>query len=132
MNVVANFTSTISKNTSYLLLLNKSLCRTVQRESSKIIGRNALPAKVSVLIIPEMYQKTLRGDKFLYRDYSDGENRILLFITEYNLKILKKCKTWQSNGTFDTVPLIFKQLYSIHGRKNDIIMPLVYVLSTIK
>lgn len=48
------------------------------------------------------------------------------------MKILRKCKTWQSDGIFDTVPLLFKQLYSIHGRKDDIIMPLVYVLCTHK
>lgn len=128
MNIVATSTSNVSKNTSFLLPLNKSLCRTVQRERRKVLGGHTFPEDASELIIPEMYKNTIRGEKFLYSDDYVGEDRILLFTTELNLRILKKCKIWQCDGTFDTVPLIFKQLYCIHGRKDDKLFPLVYVL----
>lgn len=132
INIISKATAVISKTTSAILPQNKSLCRTVQRERFKVLGAVALPEDALKLEMPEMYLKTLRGEKFLQFDYVDDYNRILLFTTASNLKILKKCAIWQGDGTFDTVPSIFKQLYTIHGRYMDITMPLVYVLTTDK
>lgn len=42
------------------------------------------------------------------------------------------CRTVQRDGTFDPAPSIFKQLYTLHGRLYDNLIPLVYVLTTDK
>lgn len=132
ISIVAKATANISNTTSAMLPINKSLCRTVQRERAKILGGPALPTDVFELIIPEMFKVTLRGENFLHHDYNDNVKRILIYTTDDNLNILKKCRVWQSDGTFDTVPLIFQQLYSIHGLYKDNLIPLVYVLTTDK
>lgn len=131
-NIVSRETSLISKTTSALLPLNKSLARSVQRERHKALGGDALPSNVMDLVISEKFANTLRGEKFLFSDHTYDNNRILIYTTEKNLKILKRCPILQSDGTFDTVPLIFQQLYTVHGRYENNLIPLVYVLTTEK
>lgn len=50
--------------------------------------------------------------------------------TRKNLKLLKECKTWLGDGTFDIVPSLFEQLYAIHGRYKDNLIPLIYIVSS--
>lgn len=130
MNIIGSATATISASTSAALPLNKSLCRTVQRERAKIIGGPNLPTDVHRFIIPEMFRNTLRGEQFIKFDFNENGQRILLFCTDKNLKILKKCKIWQGDGTFDVVPELFAQLYTIHGRYKKSLIPLVYIVTT--
>ncbi|RGB21452.1 hypothetical protein C1646_634599, partial [Rhizophagus diaphanus] len=87
--------------------------------------------------IPESMKKTLNGSNFLIKDSTlDHNNRILIFTTVANLKQLELSSFWIMDGTFKTVPTIFKQLYTIHGsiggNENSQIMPLVYALMTSK
>jgi hypothetical protein len=60
----------------------------------------------------------------------------LIFTTIANLKQLELSSFWVMDGTFKTVPTIFKQLYTIHGsvggNENSRIMPLVYALMSSK
>lgn len=92
------------------------------------------------LIIPQTYQFTLRGDKFLQFDSADM-NRTMIFTTENNLKILSQCETWILDGTFKSCPKLYRskgQVYTIHGifiRRNELgqllsyaSLPLVYAL----
>lgn len=72
----------------------------------------------------------LRGEKFLYCNHSENGNWTLIFTTDENLKIRSKCKTWQGNRTFETVPKIFKQLYTIYGKYKGNLVPSVYILIT--
>lgn len=130
MNIVGKCTTNICASTSSILPLNKSLCRNIQRQRVKILGGPALPTDVHSFIVPEMYQKSMRDEMFLYYDYNQDGKRILIYTTENNLKVLKKCKIWQGDGTFDTVPNIFDQLYTIHGRYKKNLIPLVYILTT--
>ena len=44
------------------------------------------------------------------------------------LIIYAESDTMVSNGTFKTVPLIFSQIYTIHGLLNNRSVPLIYVL----
>jgi hypothetical protein len=88
------------------------------------------------LIIPENMQKTLDGSNFLIKDSTLGHDRILIFTTIANLEQLELSSFWIMDGTFKTVPTIFKQLYTIHGcvggNENSRIMPLVYALMSSK
>lgn len=130
MVIISNSTANISASTSAHLPLNKSLCRTIQRERAKVLGGPALPTNFQDLKVPEMFQKTLRGAEFLYEDYNSDAKRIQIYTTKDNLNILKKCSIWQGDGTFDPVPEIFDQLYTIHGRYKGHLIPLVYINTT--
>lgn len=130
MNIVSKCTNDISSSTSSSLPLNKSMCKTIQRQRTKILGGPALPTDVNNFVVPDMFKKTLRGELFLLFDSNENGKRILIYTTMNNLKILKKCKVWQGDGTFDTVPNIFEQLYTIHGRYRGNLIPLVYVITT--
>lgn len=43
---------------------------------------------------------------------------MIIFTTNTNLSFLCYCEEWYMDGTFDVVPTIFNQLYTIHGKKN--------------
>jgi len=59
----------------------------------------------------------------------DGVGRILVFATKEYLRILFKSRIWFVDGTFETAPDIFLQLFIIHGLYDkDYSFPLVYAL----
>ncbi|CAG8700920.1 12166_t:CDS:2 [Gigaspora margarita] len=79
---------------------------------------------------------TLSGEDFLVRDSVIKDERILLFTTKANIQHLSKSSYWMMDGTFKTVPTIFRQLYTIHAPievgDNTRVLPLVYALMTKK
>jgi MULE transposase domain/FLYWCH zinc finger domain len=113
--------------------------RDALRQSINRIRSSDLPTEpdsLGGLIIPEDLTKTLDGSEFLVRDSVIDEDRILLFTTIVNVRYLEQSSFWIMDGTFKTVPTIFRQLYTIHGRvggnENSRIMPLVYALMSRK
>jgi hypothetical protein len=94
------------------------------------------PESVEDITIPENMKVTLDGVNFLVKDSTIGENRILLFTTVTNIRNLEQSCLWIMDGTFKTVPTLFRQLYTIHARvggdENSRIMPLVYALMSSK
>lgn len=57
------------------------------------------------------------------------DKRFLIFTTKDNLRTLRSSDIWFADGTFDTVPNLFVQLYTLHGLLRDnLSAPLVYVL----
>lgn len=80
------------------------------------------------LEVPEDFQKTEKYDLFLLFDSGKVEERMLIFATKENLKELSNSQHCFVDGTFDIVPNIFSQLFSIHCIKNTKIIPLVYAL----
>lgn len=113
--------------------------RDALRQSIKRIRRSDFPAEpqsLENLIIPEYMKKILDGSNFLIKDSTINNNRILIFTTIANINQLEQSILWIMDGTFKTVPTIFKQLYTIHGfverNENSWIMPLVYVLMSSK
>ncbi len=68
------------------------------------------------------------GEDFLYFDSGNVENRILVFTTKRNLELVLRSEHWYADGTFKTSPLLFTQLYTLHGLKENISLPLVYAL----
>src|SRR5438132_4762905 len=109
------------------------------RKSINRIRRTDLPPEPQSLwniIIPENMKKTLDGSNFLVKDSIIGEDRTLLFTTVTNVHNLEQSHFWIMDGTFRTVPTLFRQLYTIHGRigsgENSRIVPLVYALMSSK
>lgn len=115
-------------------LLNRTIQRTREQQRPPAPLN---PETLDDLLVTEAYSKTLRGDKFLYFDYKIGtqeSSRVLIFTTEKkkNMATLENCETWMADGTFDCVPRIFSQLYTVHGYINRQALPLVYVLTSSK
>lgn len=107
-----------------------SLKRTIQRVRKKQFP-TLRPNCVEELTIPDIYQITDKKEKFLYFDSGSKNMRVLVFCTEDNLKILKKCSQWYADGTFKSAPPLFNQFFVIHGKLNDgSIFPLIYSLMT--
>ncbi|KAE9521892.1 hypothetical protein AGLY_017699, partial [Aphis glycines] len=103
-----------------------SMFRTIQRVKTK----NEEPPENSLtihhLVLSDEYIK-IHGDNFLKYN-NKKENRLLIFATKENLDTLHTFKNWMTDGTFQAVPKLFSQLYTIHGYKNKTTIPLIYVL----
>jgi hypothetical protein len=64
--------------------------------------------------------KTLRNNDFLIADKMiTRRQRILLFASLEQLKMLFTAETILMDGTFSTCPKIFEQVYTIHSIKYD-------------
>ena len=66
--------------------------------------------------------------KTLLFDSGPGNDRIVIFSTTRNLKLMCECDNWFADGTFKTSPPLFSQVYIIHGFKENNVIPTVYVL----
>ena len=113
----------------------QSLRRMINRKRCSV--RPANPRSLDDLQIVDPYDKTLTGEAFLLLDNKhDMEepqpNRIVIFATEQNIRLLFSSADWYSDGTFSIVPSLFYQLWTIHGRVLDQVFPLVYALTTNK
>ncbi|XP_039969809.1 uncharacterized protein LOC120781649 [Bactrocera tryoni] len=74
----------------------------------------------------------LEGQLFILSEkVIDGEC-ILIFGTKSSLQSLNESDCWIMDGTFDVVPAMIRQLFSIHGRVEGQIVPLVFCLMTKK
>ncbi|CAM4840208.1 unnamed protein product [Rotaria magnacalcarata] len=79
--------------------------------------------------IPESYSKTLNKNEFLITDKMvTRRQRILLFSTSEQLKMLFAAETIFMDGTFSTCPSMFDQVYTIHAIKYDLSFPCVFGL----
>lgn len=116
-----------------------TLKRKVNRYQNK--NRPRLPEGLEDVVIKPPYDKTLRHRQFLQFDSRDHEDeyededdvgRVLIFYTDKSLECLVRSKIVFCDGTFKVVPLIFYQLYTIHGTVLGHVFPLIYVLTTRK
>lgn len=116
--VITNATRGLDKATLASLPSEKSMVKMVNRYRNDA-RHPKNPRDVSELILPEEYCKTIKGKKILLYDSSkengEDDSRFLIFGTKENLKFLAQCDHVYMDGTFSVVPVIFKQLYTIHG-----------------
>lgn len=89
-----------------------------------------LPKQPQTLIDMKLdgeWLKTKSNSDFLQID--DGtEDRILVFFTVSNLRILASSKTYYMDGTFHVAARLFKQLYIIYASAFDTLIPVCYAL----
>ena len=74
------------------------------------------------------WAKTASGEEFLLAEDGADVDKIIVFGTQENLKILCEVDTVYVDGTFQTCPHLFYQIFSLHGFKNGKQFPLVYAL----
>lgn len=110
------------------LPLRSSLRRTMNRRRQAELPPN--PANPQELNIPPEYRTTLKNEPFLlYENLDDDDaSTILIFASDRNLRVLGASQTWFMDGTFKVTPIIFHQLFTIHGMIEDSAFPLVYAL----
>ncbi|KAI2796342.1 hypothetical protein BLOT_015794 [Blomia tropicalis] len=95
------------------------------------------PASLSEIDLPQSLT-TLNGLQWLISDVNmDNGGKILIFGTAENMRRLQASPYFIMDGTFDTSPNIFRQLYTIHGsvgvqQECAKILPLVYALMSEK
>jgi hypothetical protein len=71
---------------------------------------------------------TSAGHRFLLTHLKTGNENVLIFCSDIQLRILANSKRWHSDGTFDCAPEMFYQLYIIHARYKKQMLPCVYAL----
>lgn len=117
----------------------KSSCRVYlpSKQAQKIkisrVRSNILkePCSLDDIIIPESI-KYLEGELFVLSEKSFGSEKIILLGTESSLKLLSEANCWLIDGTFEVVPSIMRQLFSIHGQIGNEIVPLIFCIMSSK
>jgi hypothetical protein len=134
VQVIQTVSTSITNEIYPYLPSRNALRQTINRMRSSELPVE--PDSLDDLIIPEDLTKTLDGTDFLIKDSVIDQDRVLLFTTITNVRHLEQSSFWIMDGTFKTVPTIFRQLYTIHGRvggnENSRIIPLVYALMSRK
>ena len=134
VQIITNVIATIPREIQPCLPGKNALRQQVKR-AKRVCDEEVEPNSVNDFILPDEYCVTLSGIPFA-KQISLGNERILLFTTTENLKWLQEAKFWIMDGTFKTVPNLFRQLYTIHapasGNVNFQIVPLVYALMSLK
>lgn len=152
--IIAESVQGQQKSTLAALPSNKSMVKTVYRQRAPTFARN--PETLAELELSDEFRNTKDGNNFLLYDSGveeDEQDRTLIFATDENNTFLSKCEEWFMDGTFSITPLLFKQVYIIHGKKllkkcenvfykwnffefkgriNGFNIPLVYVVTTNK
>ncbi|KAG4076864.1 hypothetical protein HA402_006574 [Bradysia odoriphaga] len=112
-NVIAKLNENLPVSVAAALPKMKSLSQAVRR--ARVNKEMPLaPANLNDLVIPDNL-KTIKDVRFLLYDSGPSPNRILIYSTERNLQMLRKSDVLSMDGTFDIVPPLFSQLYTMQG-----------------
>lgn len=110
---------------------------TIEAQKAKIkrvrknIPRFKEPERIQDIDIPiNLY--VLEGELFVLSEKQVGNDLIIILGTKSSLNLLCQSDCWIMDGTFDVVPTIMRQLFSIHGRVESHIIPLVFCLMSKK
>jgi len=90
----------------------------------------ALPQTRGDIVIPELYSKTTTGEQFLL--FQSANNNIIIFCSPSNLGHLSRADTISMDGTFDAVPALYAQMFSLHAFEHGKLLPLAYCLLSSK
>lgn len=106
-----------------------SLLKQTVRRTWKDAGRTPTsPTNIVDLNVEGDYRLTAKGEPFLLFDSGPVPDRILIFSTTENLKMLEESEHWFADGIFKSSPTIFYQLYTIHCIQYNAVIPTVFAL----
>ncbi|RNA16054.1 Ragulator complex LAMTOR3 [Brachionus plicatilis] len=100
----------------------------------KIRAKNKIkePKSTSELqITDDIKFQTINQEKELFLRYDNQSvngNRILIFMSNTAIEILRKAEEYHFDGTFKTAPGIFYQLLSLHAIVDNMSYPCVFIL----
>ena len=94
-----------------LNIMRRNICR--QRDDHNM---PAVPQRrKDIPVLPNNYQVTNRGDRFLLFDSGVGDvNLLIIFATNDAIPLFGTSPNWFMDGTFKVFPEIFFQIYTIH------------------
>lgn len=69
---------------------------------------------------------------FIQSEVMTGNDCMIIMATQTSIKLLQNSDCWLVDGTFDVVPSFMRQLFSVHGRVEGEVVPLVFCLMTKK
>ncbi|CAF3034371.1 unnamed protein product, partial [Rotaria sp. Silwood2] len=79
--------------------------------------------------IPDSYQITSKGEKFLFCDtLISRRKRMLLFSSPKQLEVLFDSSSILMDGTFSATPPFFDQLFTLHALKFECCFPCIFCL----
>lgn len=89
------------------------LKRTTQRVRVAALGAPANPDTRQGIVFSPQQMLTSDGRQFLQHD-SEDDDRILILASDRGMDTLERSPHWFGDGTFDTTPVMYMQVYSIH------------------
>lgn len=120
--IIAAATTNLKVATAAKLPTVKLMKRTAVRVRVKENNPPKQPKKISELHLEGEFCVTNNGDNFILYDSGvyDGEqdDRIIIFGTQKNHDFLATCTEVYMDGTFKISPALFKQLYTLHGKRH--------------
>lgn len=130
LNIVAGAVAGVTPQVSAALPTLANMRKLVDRTRKGCSAAPINPQSTQDLVIPDDYKITQRNEDFLVQNSMDDDgHRLLIFTTKRNLRVLSRCEHWLCDGTFQTVPLVFFQLYTVHGLHDTKTFPLIYILT---
>ncbi len=90
----------------------KSFMQSLQRQRRKIYPM--LPNSTSEINLEGRF-KVSNDNKTILRFDSGDKDRILCFMSDFQMEMLSKSEIWQSDGTFSVCEKHYYQVYKIHG-----------------
>ena len=96
-----------------------SMARTIRRQRQRVNINELIPDQYDVLFnIPDQYRTTSTEELFLQYDLQINGQRLLIFESAEGVNFVSEAPHWFVDGTFETVPPQFAQLYTFHGLCN--------------
>ena len=128
-HIVGESLQTVTEGTAAKL---DSLKRTIQRQQAAPVQ----PTTLEQIALPEEYKRTSRGEQFLLYDSGPETQRILIFGTQRNLKMLQlstvQCMVgrWHFQGSSYTVHTSIRDTRTVGPdlMKDDHLLPSLFVL----
>ncbi|RWS22729.1 uncharacterized protein B4U80_09036 [Leptotrombidium deliense] len=103
----------------------KRVARTMQRQKSKLLPPE--PTSLELINLTGDWLETNNKEQFLA--INDGTtDRIVVYATKEFAIRMAKADILFCDGTFKSVPKLFKQLYTFHAKYDKQMIPLVYCL----
>ncbi|KRZ00056.1 hypothetical protein T11_8057, partial [Trichinella zimbabwensis] len=130
--VINQCTTSLSQAAQGALLTLRALKQMLRRRRNKLGTPLAAPTSLETLIIPEEFTTYAphHGElvSFLLADSGPSPQRILIFGSQRKLAILRESRTWYVDGTFQSAPPLFCQIYVILAEALGGVHPVLYAL----
>ena len=131
--ILQNHIASTSSDVATSLPSKDSLRQMINRGKKKVLNVPKEPTNFDFVI--DHQSLLLNDDNFVIKERIFAQNkRVIIFSTKECVTYLSQANYWLMDGTFKIVPIIFQQLYTIHGsvHNTDKTFPLLFVLCTHK
>lgn len=112
-NVIAKISANMDAATAATLPSTRMMLQTIRR-TRKDADVEVMQNNLIDLVVPVRFHN-VNDEQFLIYDSGPGNDRILIFATHQNLKYLIDVEVVLMDGTFNIVPPMFEQLYTLQG-----------------